>query len=297
MGGGIDSEIIARIDEDRFASVIEVRSRRYHDIAAKLAVFTAGAAFTMLIWWSVSWYYNTFMMPEMASGLSFPDPQSAFTRLSEMIGGEHVILGNSIFQHTGESLWRWMQGFSIAFVIGIALGVILSISPTLYRFGIVPVSLLQMIPGMAWFPVTILFFGFSNISAVYIIAITVVAPITISVCNGLRRVPEVNKRVANMCELTPLERYLEVMIPFSLLDILAGLRIGMANGWRVLISAEMVVGLSIGLGYSIKYTSTHMAYETSFACIVIICIVGIIIDKVILSNLESYGRRKLGLEE
>jgi ABC-type nitrate/sulfonate/bicarbonate transport system permease component len=292
-----DSEILKKIDADRDAVSVDINPHRFSKLGERLLIFTAGVAFAVFVWWAVSWYYNTFIMDSMSSGLSFPDPISSFQRLIEMMNGDYLIIGSSIFKHTGDSLLRWVQGFTIAFVGGTVLGIALSVSPTFYRFGIVPVSLLQMIPGMAWFPVTILLFGFSNISAVYIIAITVIAPITINVCNGLRRVPEVNKRVANMCGRTITERYLEVMIPFALLDILAGLRIGMANGWRVLISAEMVVGLSIGLGYSIKFTSTHIDYVTSFACIIMICIIGIIIDKVILANLELYGRKKLGFEE
>ncbi len=292
-----DAEILKRIDVDKDATIVDIEPHRLSRIGTRLLIFVAGVIFAIFVWWLVAWYYNTFMMQGMSSGLSFPDPISSFQRLVEMLEGDYVIIGISIFEHTKSSLLRWVQGFSLAFLIGTILGVALSLSPTFYRFGIVPVSLLQMIPGMAWFPVTILLFGFSNISAVYIIAITVVAPITINVCNGLRRVPEVNVRVANMCGRTTMERYLEVMIPFALLDILAGLRIGMANGWRVLISAEMVVGLSIGLGYSIKFTSTHIDYVTSFACIIMICIIGIIIDKIILANLELYGRKKLGLEE
>ena len=288
-----DEEIIKRIEESDDIDVVDVNAHKERKFATKLAIFIIGVLFSILIWYIIAWWYNTHMM----WGIRFPDPEIVFSRFFELTSNDFLIMGNNIWIHTLDSLKRWFMGFGIAFVIGIVLGMILGSSPRLYPFGMVPVSIIQMIPGLAWFPVTILLFGFGNISAIYIIAITVLAPITINVANGLRRVPEVNKRVADMCGRNAVEKYTEVMIPFSLLDILAGLRIGMANGWRVLISAEMVVGVSVGLGYSIKYTSASIDYVTSFACIIMICVIGLIIDKVILANLEQYGRKRLGLEE
>lgn len=297
MNDQTERKVIEALDENPSLCEVDVNPQRARKLITSLFIFVMGLLFTIFVWWMVSWGYNTYMMDRMYSGLKFPNPKDTFEELFSLLRLDDKILGISIYEHTKASLLRWVQGFTLAFVVGVLLGIILSLHPTLYRFGIVPVSILQMIPGMAWFPVTILLFGFSNVSAVYIIAITVVAPITINVCNGLRRVPEVNMRVAKMCGRTKTETYIEMMIPFALLDILAGLRIGMANGWRVLISAEMVVGLSIGVGYSIKFTSAQILYETAFACIVVICIVGIIIDKIILANLEHYGRKRMGMEE
>ncbi|MPM84934.1 hypothetical protein SDC9_132010 [bioreactor metagenome] len=93
------------------------------------------------------------------------------------------------------------------------------------------------------------------------------------------------------------DTFAEVLIPFAALDILSGLRIGIANGWRMLISAEMVVGVALGLGFAIQITTGYIDYASAFACIVIICIIGLIIDKVVLEVLENYVRSKLGMEE
>ena len=297
MSSDANREVLDALEKDGSVTVVDIHSKRTQKALVSLGIFFAGFLFAMLIWWLVSWGYNTYMMEKMSSGLKFPNPADTLSELWRLLCIEDTILTRSIYEHTVESLSRWAKGFSIAFVIGVILGIILSLNNNLYRFGIVPVSLLQMIPGMAWFPVTILLFGFGNISAVYIIAIPVIAPITINVCNGLRRVPTVNMRVAKMCGRSKLETYIEMMIPFALLDILAGLRIGMANGWRVLVAAEMVVGLSIGVGYSIKFESAQLEYEIAFSCILIICIVGIIIDKVILASLEHYARKRMGFEE
>ena len=125
---------------------------------------------------------------------------------------------------------------------------------------------------------------------------TVISPIAFSISAGMRRVPEVNMRVARMSGKTTWDILLEVLIPFSVMDIIGGFRIGMANSWRMLIAAEMVVGVAVGLGYSINQTANMTNYPASFAGIIVICIVGLVIDKLIFANIEKMARNRMGME-
>ena len=133
-------------------------------------------------------------------------------------------------------------------------------------------------------------------SALFIIAITAISPIALSISAGLRRVPAVNLRVAEMCGKSRSEVFSEVLIPFAALDFINGIRIGMANAWRMLISAEMVVGVAVGLGFAIQIETSYLDYVTAFACILLICIIGLVIDKLVLANIESYASKRLGME-
>ena len=273
--------------------IVDIGNQTPYSIAKKILIFIAGVLFVILVWYLVAEWYNATMM----KSIRFPDPASSFERLYVFFTTDFTVFGSNIVEHTQASLGRWIKGFTVALLIGLTLGIMLSLNDKMYQFGIVPVNILQMIPGLAWFPVTILLFGLGENSAIFIIAITVISPIAINVSNGLRRVPKVNMRVATMSGRTRFERFTEVLMPFAALDILMGIRIGMANGWRMLISAEMVVGVAIGLGFMISTTSAYLDYVSAFACIILICMIGLIIDKLILANLESYARRKLGMED
>ena len=79
----------------------------------------------------------------------------------------------------------------------------------------------------------------------------------------------------------------QVMIPSALISIINGLRIGLANGWRVVIAAEMVVGLGVGLGYSIIQSRWSLDFESSFVCIILICITGLFFEKVVFKAIED----------
>ena len=85
------------------------------------------------------------------------------------------------------------------------------------------------------------------------------------------------------------------MVPAATLAIVAGLRIGLANSWRVLIAAEMIVGTGVGLGYAIIQSRWSLDFEASFVCIMIICLIGLVVEKVIFEVLEKRIMAQMGL--
>ena len=264
------------------------RGRRILDL---VIYFVAGLLFCLLVWWIVAELFNTFMMKY----IEFPTPLKSFERLWELFFDGYKILTLSIFDHIGYSLRRWAIGFLLAALIGILIGAAMGADDRIYRFGMVPVNILQMIPGLAWFPVCMLLFGLGEECAVFIIAVTAVSPVAINVCNGLRRVPKVNMMVARMSGKSRSDIFFDVMLPFATMDFITGFRVGMANAWRMLIAAEMVVGVAVGLGYSIQIETAYLDYGTAFACIMIICAIGLAIDKLVFAGIESYAARRLGL--
>lgn len=286
----IEQEMEERLSEAK-NGYIPLADRRPKRLIRKALVFVLGICFVIFVWYLVALYYNAFM----ADMLDFPAPVETFERLNKFFTTNYKILGQNIAAHTKASLSRWIKGFAVAAVIGLTIGLLMGTSEKIHEFAMVPVNVLQLIPGLAWFPVTILLFGLNEKSAIFIIAITIISPIAISTANGLRKVPRVNMRVSQMSGRSKFETFSEVLIPFAAIDILSGLRIGIANGWRMLISAEMVVGVALGLGYAIQITTGYTDYASAFACIIIICIIGLLIDKIALEFLENYVRSKLGV--
>jgi ABC-type nitrate/sulfonate/bicarbonate transport system permease component len=88
-----------------------------------------------------------------------------------------------------------------------------------------------------------------------------------------------------------------IMLPAATLSIVGGLRIGLANSWRVLIAAEMIVGAGVGLGYSIIQSRWSLDFEAAFACVMIICFIGLMVEKLVFEILEKRIMAQLGLEQ
>ncbi|MDR0791050.1 MAG: ABC transporter permease [Methanomassiliicoccaceae archaeon] len=270
---------------------IALKNDKTERILKGTAIFLLGIFIVILIWSAVAWYYNSFQRHTLA----FPEPLETFGQLWSYIAGENM-LRSSVFAHIIASMERWIIGFVIAAVIGIFIGMALGSSDRVYSTGMVPVNILQMIPGLAWIPVAFLLFGLGNNTAIFIIAVSAISPVAMNVAAGIRRVPRVNIRTAKMVGLSKRQMFDRVLLPYATVDIVTGLRVGMANAWRMLIAAEMVVGVAIGLGYTISQSVYMLDYVTSFVCIIIICIIGLFIDKVVFARIEKYAKERLGTE-
>lgn len=253
--------------------------------------FVVGVAVVFAVWWIVAWWFNTYQ----AIAIYFPEPVETIQSLFDYLGGEQMFR-STIYGHLEASIMRWIVGYVIAVALGMLIGMAMGASSKLYDVGMVPVNVLNMIPGLAWIPVAFILFGLGNAPAVFIIAISAIPPIAINVASGIRNVPRVNVRTAQMIGVSKSKMFARVLLPYATVDIVNGLRIGMANAWRVLIAAEMVVGVALGLGYAIDQSVYMMDYVSAFVCIMVICVVGLFIDKVVFSKIEKYTRQKIGVE-
>ena len=258
-----------------------------------VAIFFLGVAIVILIWQAFAWYYNEFFDRIM----KFPYPAETFQRLWEYLFEGRTMYAKSIYRHIGASMKRWLTAFALSTFCGIILGTILGMAKKIFPIAISPINIVQMIPGMAWLPVAILVFGLSDKSAIFIIFTISFVIITLNVAGGIRRIPDVYNRVAAMMGAGLSVRVFKVTLPFAMLDIVNGLRLGMGSAWRVLISAEMVISTGLGIGYAISALRNVLDYVGSFACIAVICCIGLVIDKVIFVNIEKYVRHKLGMDE
>lgn len=218
-------------------------------------------------------------------GTPFPTPYDTFDRLASLLRGR-PLLEFSISRHIADSLLRWGTGFSVAMVLGIAGGLLLGWSRLLERLAMPTVTVLQLIPGLAWIPVAILLFGIGERATIFMIAVTAFAPIIINTTAGVKGVDEMYLHAARMMGAGDRTLFLRVLLPGSLPHLLSGLRVGLANGWRVLVAAEMIVGTGTGLGYSILQARWTLDYAASFVCLLIICIIGLIVERGIFLPLE-----------
>lgn len=220
-------------------------------------------------------------------GVAFPTPAETFLRLFELIDGVKLI-GHSLYEHVASSLQRWVIGFSVAAVCGLAHGLLAGRIPAVEKATARIPQLLLLIPGLAWIPVAILIFGIGEPATIFMIAISSFAPIAINVLSGIKNVDIRFIHAAQMMGTGKRALFLTVLIPAALPSILTGLRIGLGTGWRVLVAAEMVVGTGTGLGYSIIQARWTLDYPSSFACIVVICGIGLLLEKVVLSQIEKH---------
>ena len=251
-----------------------------------------GIAVGLIIWEACSLIFNA-----NGSTLGFPDPLSAFQRLGEYLFAGRPLYGHSIYEHIGTSIKRLLIAFGMAASVGVVLGSLMGYFQRFYAIAIVPVAIYQMIPGLAWLPVAILMFGLGDDSAIFMIFAVSSMVITIGVSGAIRTVPPVMVQAAKMSGARPATIFLRVLIPQAACSIVNALRLGMSSGWRVLVAAEMIVGTGVGMGYSIQLARDLLDYVGAFACITVICLFGLFLDRVVLASIERWMNRKLGADQ
>jgi len=220
-----------------------------------------------------------------ARGVAFPTPWQTLLKLWSLLGGD-LLSSHSLYVHILSSLRRWLAGFAIAASLGIAYGLVAGRVRAFEKATAGIPQLLLLVPGLAWIPVAILLFGIGEPATIFMIAVSAFAPIAINVLAGIKSIDITLIRAARMLGAGKNALFFRVLIPAALPSLLSGLRIGLGTGWRVLVAAEMIVGTGTGLGYSIIQARWTLDYAASFACIAVICAIGLILEQLVLKPLE-----------
>jgi NitT/TauT family transport system permease protein len=183
-----------------------------------------------------------------------------------------------LVKHVVASLFRVTWGYLAAVVVGIPLGIVLG----WYRRGGMAVAplleILRPISPLAWIPLAILWFGVGDISAVFIIFLGSLFPITLTAMNAVRGVELVHVNAARNFGLRGPALLSRVIYPAVLPQLLVGLRLSLGIAWLVVVAAEMIA-VSSGLGFLIiDARNAGNRYDLVVAGMVLIGVIGIALD-------------------
>jgi ABC-type nitrate/sulfonate/bicarbonate transport system permease component len=227
-------------------------------------------------------------------GVQFPGPGATAATLLHLAHGENLC-EHSLYRHVADSLGRWLVGFGTAAVAGTVYGLLAGWYRHFEALTVPIVHVLQLVPGLAWLPVALLVFGISTGATVFMIAVTAFCPVALNVLAGMKRVDATYIRAARMMGARGGTLLVRVLVPGTLPHALTGLRVGLGNGWRVLVAAEMIVGSGTGLGYSIIQARWTLDYPSAFSCIVVICVIGLVVEQLVFGPIEARTVERWGL--
>ena len=233
----------------------------------------------------VVWQLVAFMVSAFR-GVPFPTPWTTIMKLTALLGGQ-TLSDHTLYRHLADSIVRWLAGFVMAAIAGVVYGLFAGWWRPLESATYSIIHILQLIPGLAWIPVAILVFGIGETATVFMITMTAFPPIAINVLNGVKRLDTTFVRAAQMMGAGQMTMLFKVLLPGALPSIISGLRIGLGNGWRVLVAAEMIVGAGTGLGYSIIQARWTLDYASAFACLCVICVIGLLIEHLVFNPWEK----------
>ena len=207
----------------------------------------------------------------------------------------HLTLSGILVRHAAETLARLLIGFVLAAAVGVGVGVAMGRSRWAEDVFLPLVSLGAPIPGLAYAPICMLWLGLGNLPAVFLVAVVSAFPIILNSWTGVRAVKEIWIRAAQAMGAQDRRLFRQVILPGALPYVLTGLRIGLAQAWRILVGVEMLTSVQWGLGWLIFGAREFLNTDVMLAGIAVIGAIGLGLEKLVFQPLERYTVVRWGM--
>jgi ABC-type nitrate/sulfonate/bicarbonate transport system permease component len=153
-------------------------------------------------------------------------------------------------RHLLTSLGRVVQGFGLAALAALGLGVLVGLCVPLRLMAEPVIEFVRPIPPLAFLPMFLVWFGLGEASKVAFIGYTTFFPMFVAIAASMLRVDVILLRAAASLGATRTDLVRRVMLPAALPGIVVALRVGVGLALFVIVGAEFI-GADAGLGHLI----------------------------------------------
>ena len=187
-----------------------------------------------------------------------------------------------------------LVGYLLVMAIGISGGILLGRFPLMDQLvGSLAVAM-HAIPGAAWVPLSIIWFGMTQTAVIFTIVLGAAGIVIVNTDTGIREVPPFIARAARTMGARGVKYFWFVVVPAATPKIVDGLRLAWAFGWRALMAGELLTSVS-GLGQRLNQVAKAGELDHLLAIMLLIATIGIAIDGLIFKRLEHAVRVRWGL--
>jgi NitT/TauT family transport system permease protein/taurine transport system permease protein len=192
------------------------------------------------------------------------------------------------------SLRSLALGFVVGCALAVPLGYLMGLSRASRNFFDPLVNLLQAIPGLAWIPFAIMWFGLGQGAVTFIIVMSVFFPVLHNLLTGIRMVQPVLIEAVQTLGARRADVIRHVIFPATLPNLMTGIRLGIAFGFRSLVGGEMIASTD-GLGYAIFNAQQYFQSARIVVGMLTIGIVWLAMDRLVLRPIEQRTTMRWGL--
>ena len=226
----------------------------------------AGIGAVVLVWYMVS-------RLGLLSAYVLPPPYKVLQSFFRML------VSGEIWKDIYISFIRVMKGFSIAFGLAFCLGMLRALLPASGRYYEYVVQFFRNVPPLSMIPLLILWCGIGEITKTVIIVLASFFPMYLNIVKGFTGCDKKLLEVGDMFGYSKGRKFLRIVLPYASADILVGMRIGLGYSWRAIIGAEMVAA-STGLGHMILFAQQMSRTDKVIVGILVIGAVGYATDRI-----------------
>jgi NitT/TauT family transport system permease protein len=219
-----------------------------------------------------------------------PEPGRVVASLSRYVSN------GVLFGSIASTMQRMLVGFAIAFIIGMSMGVAIgSVSWLDGTLGSLVLGM-QSLPSISWLPLGILWFGLTEQAVIFIVVLGSVWAIAISARDGVRNIPILQRRAAQVFGASRWQTIWYVTMPGMLPSMAQGLKLGWSFSWRSLMAAELIF-VTVGLGHLLDLGRNTNNMSLVLGIMGVIIGVGLAFDRLVFGPLEGWVRSRWGLAQ
>ena len=221
------------------------------------------------------------------SGL-IPGPFPVVKAIGELLGRGLLV------RYVVASLFRVTWGYTAAVAVALPLGVMLGLSRRAEAALHPLMQCLRPISPLAWIPIAILWFGVGDLSAIFLIFVASLLPLTLAITKAVQEIDPVVLRAARNFAVPRSRLLSSVILPSILPQLVISMRITLGIAWLVVVAAEMIA-VDSGLGFLIvDARNAGNRYDLVIAGMVMIGLIGLILDTAMRSlarlDVVQFGR-------
>ncbi len=190
-------------------------------------------------------------------------PAPADTLASLMTG----LAGGPLLTDFLVTVWRTVQAFLIAALVGMPLGIALGSNEKAYRSVEFLIDFFRSTPSSALIPLFLMIFGVSDINKVAIAAFGALLIVIFNSAYGVMNARKQRVMAAKVMGASRWQVFKDVLFWESLQPSFVGLRSAVSMALVIVIVAEMFIGSDSGLGHRIINTQQVMNVRDMYAAI------------------------------
>jgi NitT/TauT family transport system permease protein len=210
----------------------------------------------------------------MVSSLILPPP-SVIAREFYSVCRE-ILAGGPLRTDSLVTLYETVAGFALAIVIAFGCGVLIAELPVLRRVLMPYLVAVNAAPKIAFAPLLLVWFGFGMSSKVVMAALIAFFPLLVNVVAGIAGTDPQKLRLMRSLAASGWMTFVKVKLPDAMPVIFAGLKTAIVFSVVGAVVGEFV-GADAGLGHVIKQTDYQLDVALTFALIVLLSLMGILL--------------------
>lgn len=185
-----------------------------------------------------------------------------------------------------QSLEVMLAGLAFAIIVGIPLGVAMARVRWLDWSLDLPINALYATPLVALVPLLVLWFGIYLKAKIIVVFLFAIFPLLINTYQGVRECDKNLLEVARSFRSGEWQTWRDVLLPFAMPYIIAGLRLAIGRGLIGMVIAEFYTTIT-GLGFMITKYANNFEMDKTFVPVIVLMFLGVSLT----SLLKWFGRR------